>query len=60
MKWQGLKTLPFHYASLKSVRTIQAFDLLSQDVRLLAQDISDASAKGGGDEGTENLPNGTV
>ena len=46
MKWQGLKTLPFHYPSFKSVWTIQTFNLLSQDIRYQAQDIPDASANG--------------
>jgi hypothetical protein len=46
MKWQGLKTLPPPYPPFKPVWTIQTFNLLSQDIRLLAQDIPDASANG--------------
>lgn len=59
LKWQGLEPLPFQYLSRKTRRTIQTFDLISQDIRLLAQDIPDASDKGGGDEGTENLSDAT-
>ena len=42
----GLKTMPFQYPPFKYVRTIQTFNLLSRDIRLLAQYIPDDSAKG--------------
>jgi hypothetical protein len=46
-----------YFFTIKSVRTIQIFEVLRRDIRILTHDIPVYFTKGGEDEGTENSPN---
>jgi hypothetical protein len=46
MKWQGLKSPAILLSTIQVSLEQSAFNLSYQDIRLIAQDMPDASAKG--------------